>query len=473
MTTSPTPPRPGDRLDLDIGPVAHGGHCVARVGDEPAGQVVFVRHALPGERVSVVVTGTGGGGRFLRADAVEVHRAAAGRVEAPCPFAGPGRCGGCDWQHADLSTQRRLKADVVLEQLLRVGGCSPEEIERATGPDGVVCEALPGDEDGLRWRTRVEVALAPDPHGQGQAAGLRAHRSHRVVPVDDCLIAAPGVVGTGVFADPQRWVDEAQSRTREGRRAPRVSALDVVAPGVGDPVVVPLAVPAAERRSSGRGRRPAPRRGAHSTPRPLGRVPEVVERVDGHDFAVSARGFWQVHPGAAQEFTAQVQQWLDPQPGDTVLDLYAGVGLFAVPLAEAVGESGRVLAVEADTVAAEAATRHLAPYQWAQATAQRTEDALAGLVEVGRAADLVVLDPPRSGAGAEVIRSLAALRPRAVVYVACDPAALARDLATARQEGLRLDSLRVLDAFPMTHHVECLALLRPTDAPTSLPIATT
>ncbi|PZU49500.1 MAG: hypothetical protein DI571_02230, partial [Arsenicicoccus sp.] len=307
MTTSPTPLRPGDRLDLDVGPVAHGGHCVARVGDKPAGQVVFVRHALPGERVSVVVTGTGGGGRFLRADAVEVHRAAAERVTPPCPFSGPGRCGGCDWQHADVSAQRRLKAQVVTEQLLRVGGCSAEEIERAAGPEGVVCEALPGDVDGLRWRTRVEVALAPGAHGPGggPAAGLRVHRSHRVVPVDDCLIAAPGVVATGVFDDPARWVSGAGSLDREGRRAPQVSALDVVAPGVGEPVVVPLQIPGADHPGTGGGRRRAPRRGTRSTPRPLGRVPEVVERVDGHDFTVSARGFWQVHPGAAQEFTAQ------------------------------------------------------------------------------------------------------------------------------------------------------------------------
>ncbi|WP_299518901.1 class I SAM-dependent RNA methyltransferase [uncultured Serinicoccus sp.] len=456
-------PGTGDVLDLRVGPVAHGGHCVARVGDTPHGQVVFVRHALPGERVSAVVTGSGGGGRFLRADAVEVHEASADRVPAPCPFAGPGRCGGCDWQHADLAAQRRLKAAVVHEQLTRVGGCTEQELARVTGPEGMVCEPLPGDDAGLRWRTRVEVALTPRREGDGVAAGLRAHRSHRVVPVDDCLIAAPGVVGTGVFEDPQAFVDATRVPVRHGRAAPQVSALDVVAPGAGDPVVVPLVVPGDPPRR--RGRRPAPRRGSRRTPEPVGPVPEVVETVGEHEFRLSARGFWQVHPGAATEFTAQVLSWLDPQPGERALDLYAGVGLFSVPLAEAVGASGEVLAVESDAVAADAAGRHLEPYPHAHALAEPTAEALAGLVASGGTADVVVLDPPRSGAGAEVVRALAALRPRAVVYVACDPAALARDLATAREEGLELTALRVLDAFPMTHHVECLALLRP--APTT------
>ena len=460
-----TTPGDGDVLELHVGPVAHGGHCVARVGDTPHGQVVFVRHALPGERVRAVVTGSGGGGRFLRADAVEVQEASPDRVTPPCPFAGPGRCGGCDWQHADLAAQRRLKAAVVHEQLTRVGGCTEEELARVTGPEGLVCEPLPGDQDGLRWRTRVEVSLAPRQEGDGVAAGLRAHRSHRVVPVDDCLIAAPGVVRTGVFEDPQALVDAARVPVRDGRATPEVSALDVVAPGTGDPVVVPLVVPGDPPRRRGR-RRPS-RRGSRRTPEALGPVPEVTETVQGHEFHLSARGFWQVHPGAAPEFTAQVLRWLDPRPGERALDLYAGVGLFAVPLAEAVGASGEVLAVEADASAADAAGRHLEPFPWARAHAGPTEEALAGLVASDGSADVVVLDPPRSGAGAEVVRALAALRPRAVVYVACDPAALARDLATAREEGLELAALRVLDAFPMTHHVECLALLRPVSTPTT------
>ena len=161
---------------------------MARVGDSPEGLVVFVRHALPGERVTAQVTEVGGGGRFLRADAVAVHDAAPGRVSPPCPFSGPGRCGGCDWQHADLATQRGLKAQVVAEQLERLGGMTPAQIV-ALGTDGALtCEPVPGDDEGLRWRTRVEVALRHTP-GEPVRSGLRAHRSHEVVPVDDCPVS--------------------------------------------------------------------------------------------------------------------------------------------------------------------------------------------------------------------------------------------------------------------------------------------
>lgn len=458
-------PAAGDEVEVEVGPVAHGGHCVARLGGD--GVVLFVRHALPGERVRARVTEAGPQGRYLRADAVEILIASPDRVEPPCPFAGPGLCGGCDWQHADLAAQRRLKTDVVVEQLRRLGGLSDEEIDAL----GVVCEPVPGDEEGLRWRTRVEFAVSSaggpsvtgdrvvaGPPGAGPTGnvGLRAHRSHRLVPLDDCLIASRAVVATGVL---------------EETPAPGVLALDVVAPSVGDAVVVPLALPDPHQRRGRRGdRRAASRRGARQKPRPVGPVPEVTERVTTSDgatsgaeraFTLSARGFWQVHPGAASAFTEQVLEWLRPRPGDRALDLYSGVGLFAVPLAHAVGERGSVLAVEADAEATRAAERHLTPYPWARASAEPAERALERLVADGDQVDIVVLDPPRTGAGRAVIEAVASLRPRAVVYVACDPAALARDVATARGVCLEVEALRVLDAFPMTHHMECIALLRP------------
>src|SRR5688572_22597100 len=165
--------RVGERFEVEIGPVAHGGHCVARVTDE--GRVVFVRHALPGERVVVEITEGTEGDRFWRGDTVEVLSASVDRVDAPCRFAGPGRCGGCDFQHVTLDRQRLLKADVVREQLARLAGL---EID-------VVVEPVPGDEAGLRWRTRQRYVPLP-----GGGRGMHKHRSHDVVEIDDCLIAA-------------------------------------------------------------------------------------------------------------------------------------------------------------------------------------------------------------------------------------------------------------------------------------------
>jgi tRNA/tmRNA/rRNA uracil-C5-methylase (TrmA/RlmC/RlmD family) len=412
----------GDVVELEVGPVAHGGFCVAR----HHGRVVFVRHTLPGERVLARVTEARDGQRFARADCIEVLTASPHRVPAPCPYAAPGRCGGCDFQHAQLSYQRDLKAAVVREQFARL---AHQQLE-------VQVEAVPGDVDGLGWRTRVEFAV--DEQGR---AGLRMHRSHEVVPLTTCLIADPRVVATEVLAGD--WAGE--------------RSVDVVAPSVGATVVVP--VPSGEPDA-----------------------PVLTERVAGQrfaaDFEVSARGFWQVHPGAAATFVDAVLDMLQPRQGETALDLYAGVGVFAAALAAAVGEDGRVVAVEADASATSAAERNLAAYPSVLAVRARVDDAF-GVPRPHRSgpgprrgqrsrkprrhpllpprADLVVLDPPRTGAGRDVVAAVAALEPRAVAYVACDPAALARDTAHFRDAGYGLAQLRAFDAFPMTAHVECVA----------------
>ncbi len=427
-TDEPAELGPGDRVELEVEGLAHGGHCVAR----HAGRVVFVRHTLPGERVVAQITGSGKGGRFLRADAVQVLRPASGRVLPPCPWSGPGRCGGCDFQHVDLAEQRVLKAGVVVEQFTRLAGTDLTEVLGAE----VVCEPVPGDDDGMGWRTRVEFAV--DDTGR---PGLRRHRSREIVPVDDCLIAARRIIGSGVLAT----------------RHPGAEGLDVVAPGTGPVVTVRVPVP------------------------PGSSVPTVIEPVqigggvgareqadeqgqgegDIVEFGVSARGFWQVHPGAAELFVSIVLDGLEPRTGESALDLYAGVGLFAAALAERVGPQGGVVAVEGDRVAVQLATDNLR--HWPQATAlrDRVDQAVHRLAHAGRRYDLVVLDPPRTGAGRRVLEGVLACEPRAIAYVACDPAALARDSAYLARSGWALKRLRVLDAFPMTHHVECVALFEP------------
>jgi tRNA/tmRNA/rRNA uracil-C5-methylase (TrmA/RlmC/RlmD family) len=354
---------------VETGAVAHGGHVVARA----AGQVVFVRHALPGERVSVRVTEGGRDDRFLRADAVAVLRASPDRVEPPCPWAGPELCGGCDFQHVSLVAQRRLKSQVVEELLRRLAGLDLR----------VEVEPVPGDDDGLRWRTRMQYHRAPD-----GSLGLLRHRSHTVVPVDDCRIAHPA------------------ARTLE----------------------------AGETASRG----------------------AVTEHVLGHAFTVATDGFWQVHPGAPQVLVEAVLSALDAQPGESALDLYAGVGLFSAFLAERVGRHGSVVSVESDPTASGHARSNLASRPWATTLHDRVDRALAGAL-TGVSPDLVVLDPPREGARRGVVEAVAALGARAVAYVACDPAALARDLACFAENGYALRTLRAFDCFPMTHHLECVA----------------
>lgn len=396
----------GRQFEAQIGKVAHGGHCVTRYD----GRVVFVRHALPGETVRVQITDGRAGDRFLLGDAVEVLEPSKHRVVPRCRFAGPGRCGGCDWQHCELTYQRELKAAVVAEQFQRLAGLEVD----------VAVEALPGDEEGTRWRTRTEFAI--DASG---AAGLRRHHSHEIIPVDDCLISTERVIDTGVL----------------DRRWPKAETVDVVdASGEPRAVTVPL-------------------------PQGNTTVPYVTEQVDTGDwsaeFRLSARGFWQVHPGAAATFVAHVLRELAPQPGERAMDLYAGVGLFALALADAVGPTGAVLAIESDPRAVADAKGNLRLRPEIELRLSKVERALKPLVRQGIRTDLVVLDPPRTGAGKSVIKDIAALGPRAIAYVACDPASLARDVAYARDAGYGIRSLRAFDAFPMTHHIECIAVLEP------------
>jgi tRNA/tmRNA/rRNA uracil-C5-methylase (TrmA/RlmC/RlmD family) len=394
----------GERYTLDVGPVAHGGHCVAR----HEGRVVFVRHAIPGERVVARVTEGEEGSRFLRADAVEVLSPSPDRVERRCPFSGPGRCGGCDFQHVSLPAQRALKAAVVREQLQRLAKLDVE----------VAVEAVAGDDDGLGWRTRVQFAV-----DAGGYAGLRRHRSRDVVRLDRCPISHPDLP------------------TVLDRVWPGAEAVEAIRSSTGERLVVE------ERRRE-----------------VYVEGPEVLhEEVEGRTFEVTGSGFWQVHPGAAQALTTAVLEGLDPRPGERALDLYSGVGLFSAFLADRVGPEGAVVAVESDPVAVADADRNLGDLPQVRPVVDRVERALRGGL-AGDGCDVVVLDPPRVGAKRDVVEAVAALAPRAVAYVACDPGAFARDVSFFAEQGYRLASLRAFDIFPMTSHVECVALLERTDS---------
>ena len=398
-STSPAPPVSvsvvGQSFEVEVGPVAHGGHCVAR----HEGRVVFVRHALPGERVRVTVTEGAATSKFWRADATEVLTASADRVVPPCPWAGPGRCGGCDWQHASLPAQRLLKASIVREQLAHLAGIDRD----------VVVEEVPGADDGLGWRTRVHYAV--DEAGR---AGLRRHRSHGVVPIDWCRIAHPLVV---------------QARVPDERWPPESSVEVVASVATGERLVM------SESASTG----------------------SVAEVAGGREFRVSGGGFWQVHPGAAEVLLDAVVAGLDPRPGESALDLYCGVGLFAATLAERLGPGGRVTAVESAAAAVADARHNLGALPTVRVERGRVDHVLRRLRL--RRADLVVLDPPRSGAGKAVVDLLSRVKARRIAYVACDPAALARDLRWFAERGYELVDLRAFDLFPMTQHVECVALL--------------
>jgi len=426
----------GQVVTVTAGDVAHGGWCVARPAGGPA---VFVRHALPGETVLARVTEVTS--RLARAEAVEILVPSPDRVQPPCPHAGPGGCGGCDWQHATLPAQRSLKAMVIRQQLRRLAGLDRE----------VTVEALPGDEEpagGLGWRTRVQFAVRPD-----GAAGLRAHRSHEVVDIGECLIAHPAITELGLTA--RRWPGtasvEAVVAAGSGERAVIVTGRQASIEGIKADSVLRQAGPGNRRLTPVRGRT------------------YLSQRAAGRDWRVSAGAFWQVHPGAADALTEAVLTALAPRPGDVALDLYCGAGLFAGALAPAVGPGGTVAGVEADSAAVRDARHNLRPWPWARVHKGDVAAVLrrAGAGEPGAggralpAARLVVADPPRSGLAREVVDYLGAAEGSAArfAYVSCDPATLARDIGLLVARGWGLAELRAFDAFPMTHHVECVATL--------------
>jgi tRNA/tmRNA/rRNA uracil-C5-methylase (TrmA/RlmC/RlmD family) len=405
----------GERYVVEVDRVAHGGHCVAR----HEGVVVFVRHTLPGERVVVRITEGDEGSQFLRGDAVEVLRESPDRVVRPCPFSGPGRCGGCDFQHVALPAQRDLKAIVVREQLQRLAGLDVD----------VVVEPVAGDVDGLGWRTRVQFAIDQDGH-----AGLRRHRSHEIERIDFCPIADPGL--PPVTSDDWSGTAGVDPAVRVGPavKVDRAEAVEAIVSGTGETLRIVSA--GKQRFFDG---------------------PEVLhEKAAGRTWQVTGSGFWQVHPGAAEALVSAVLAGAEPRAGERAADLYCGVGLFAGALAEAVEPAGSVLAVEADRVAALDAAANLGDLPQVEVLADRVDHALRRGA-LGEHVDIVVLDPPRTGARREVVEGIVGLTPRVVAYVACDPAALARDVAIFGESGYRLTGLRGFDLFPMTSHVECVA----------------
>ncbi len=409
-------------FELTLGQPGHGGFCVAR----HEGRVVFVRHGLPGEVVLAKVT-EDRGGSFCRADAVEIVVASEDRVTPACPIAGPGGSGCCDYSHATLAAGRQMKATVVQEQLHRIAG-----VDRT-----VDVEELPYTGDGTGWRSRVRLGV--DSAGR---AGFHRYRSSTIVTE----LACPQVAaGTFDGLEDASW--------RPG------SEIVVTVDGAGERHVVEIApadVSSTGRRSPGR-RGASARRAASARSRTETIVSgsgRAHESVSGREWELDATGFWQAHRAAAQTYSDVVAEWAAPRPGSVAWDLYGGVGVFAASLADGVGAHGEVISVEFSRRAAADGANALADLDQVRFAPGRVERTVQNLPAPG----VVVLDPPRSGAGKDVVGALVAKAPERIVHVGCDPAAFARDAGLYIEAGYQLDSLRAFDAFPMSHHVECIGL---------------
>jgi tRNA/tmRNA/rRNA uracil-C5-methylase (TrmA/RlmC/RlmD family) len=386
----------GDLVQVTIEKVAHGGHFIARHD----GAVIFVRHAIPGENCTIQITSTGSS--FNRADVVSVEAPSEFRVEAPCSFANRNGCGGCDFQHISVKHQRTLKSDVIAEQFSRIAKMEMRVEVEEVG-------------ESTHWRTRAIATT--DRNGK---LGFYKSRSHSIAPVTDCIICVEGMN-----------FSEIASRDLKGDVRVEISASNT-----------------GERSIA-----LAPTRGEEKAR--LTEGPAVLhENVLGKSLEVSQESFWQSHKKAPEVLTQAVLDFAQLKSGEHVLDLYGGVGLFSAAIVEAVGPTGHVDLIEGSKVATADAARNFAAFSNITIA---TGD-VAKLLPRITAADVVVLDPPRDGAGKEAVAHIARLAPRAIVYVACDPAALARDTAYLADHRYSLVKVRAFDLFPMTHHIECVAL---------------
>ena len=396
----------GQNLVLNIEKVAHGGIFVARHD----GRVVFVSHVLPGEKVKAQVF-EDRGGSFCRAEPTEIIEPAPDRVAQVWKQAGPGGAGGAEFGHIKLDRQRELKADVIEEALDRMSGIKLRP----------VVEPVPGDDEnnGLGYRSRVQLHV--DEAGN---VGPYRERSHEVIRVKDLPLAT----------------EDIRDLEFHHKNFQNVKKIEIAASNTGG----------TQWRIDGK----------------VKGDERLIERAAGRTFRISGGGFWQVHRGAADLLANTVTSMAATVGFDKAaqnLDLYGGVGLFSGALAAKFGKDLEITSVESFRQATDDATLNLNDLSKAKVVCAPVERFLdKHLSEKSTARNssaTIVLDPPRSGAGAKVVGRLVELAPKHIIYVACDPIALARDLKSFIAGGYRLAQLRAFDLFPHTHHVECVASL--------------
>jgi len=382
-------------VNISIDGIAHGGDGVGRLN----GKAVFVPGALPGETVTVVLTEERA--RFARGRLIRVVTAASERVTPPCVYVG--ECGGCDLQHVSADGQARLKKRVVSEQLMRLGGIA----------DPVVTDVLqPTQATGYRSQVRLQVTDTGE-------LGFYAAQSHTVIPIQHCLVAHPGVqaardtIGTApgaVSVTIRSFTDGQASVTLEPADVNQATFAATVARLKQAPNLT-------------------------VADRPDDAALDVT--VGNHVFTVPAGAFFQASAAAAEAITHTVLKYCGDCTDLQVVDLYAGIGLFSVPLSH---QGAKVTAVEAHRIATQAARTNTA--NTPQPVRVVTDTVERFLATNTQPFDVVVLDPPRSGAGAHVIKGIVAL---------------ARDTRTLTQAGYTLVEATPIDAFPMTHHIEIVA----------------
>jgi len=380
----------GDIITLNVGNIANGGHFIGRHND----QIVFVRHGLTDERAVVKITAVNS--KFAFGDAIEIIKKSKDRVTAPCKYAHPEGCGGCDFQHIDPIAQLNLKKIVIQDQFKRIA-----KIE--INPEIISKDSLKG----LNWRTRLNLAIS-----ENKKLGLRAHKSNKIIEIDECLIAVEGINKSEIFN--KKWENE------DNIKISYSSDNDMNISQLGKNISGP---------------------------------DKLNEVVDDNKYYISPKSFWQSHKNAPEFILEQVLKFANIKEGERVCDLYGGVGLFTLPISKILGENGEVHLIEVNRVCIDDATELFADIKNIFIHHGTVEQKLGSIKKI----NTIILDPPRNGVSKQVINQMIEKKPQTIIYVSCNPSTLARDTKILTDNNYTLTNIVGLDLFPMTHHVECVA----------------
>ena len=380
----------GDIITLNVGNIANGGHFIGRHND----QIVFVRHGLTGERANVKITAVNS--KFAFGDAIEIIKKSKDRVTAPCKYAHPEGCGGCDFQHIDPIAQLNLKKIVIQDQFKRIA-----KIE--INPEIISKDSL----GGLNWRTRLNLAIS-----ENKKLGLYAHKSNKIIEIDECLIAVEGINKSEIFN--KKWENE------DNIKISYSSDDDMNISQLG-------------KNISG--------------------SDKLNEVVDDNKYYISPKSFWQSHKNAPHLILEQVLKFANIKEGERVCDLYGGVGLFTLPISKILGENGEVHLIEVNRVCIADANEMFADIKNIFIHHGTVEQKLGSIKKI----NTIILDPPRNGVSKQVINQMIEKKPQTIIYISCNPSTLARDAKVLTDNNYTLTNIVGLDLFPMTHHIECVA----------------
>ena len=379
-----------DLITLNIGPIAHGGHFVARHN----GQVVFVRHAITDEIAVVKITTVGS--KIAFGDAIEILKHSKDRVKAPCQYSSPELCGGCDFQHISIAAQLKLKKIVIKEQFERIANIKidPEVING-------------GIDSGLHWRTHLDFAIS-----KNGKVGLYSFKTKEVVEIEECLIAVDPINQSNIFDS--KWDGDER--------------LNVFASSLNE-----VSIHRSDKKISG--------------------PSEINEVVEGNTYNISHGSFWQSHKNAPKILINKLIKLANFELGDRVCDLYGGVGLFTAPIVKIIGQDGEIHLIENNNRCIKDAKKIFEYEKNVIIHHGKVEQKLGKIKNI----DVIIMDPPRTGATKQVINQIIEKKARSIVYISCDPASLARDTKKLLNSSYSLDKIIGLDLFPMTHHIECIA----------------